>query len=100
MSRFRGSTSTAEKFEGLRSDYNAAKTSRWRRRRSGTLSVGSHADWHYRVETDYLKIMEQARDMDRNDMICGQTVNRAVDNEIGCGMTPSPTPAIRALTAN
>lgn len=79
--------SPAGAFEDLRADYEAAKTSRFRRRRRGLSPTGSGADYHYRNESDYLKIMEYARDMDRNDMIVGQMVDRAVINEIQDGFT-------------
>jgi len=78
---------TAERFENLRSDYAAAKTSRWRRRRTGVASMGSGADYHYRSEGDYLRLLELARDMDRNDTIVGQTIDRAVTNQIQDGIT-------------
>lgn len=73
-------------FEGARADYAAAKQTRFRRRRTGVPSMGSGADWHYRSEADYLRIMETARDMDRNDTIVGQTITRAVDNMLQDGL--------------
>lgn len=77
-------------FDGLRSDYQAAKTGRFRRRRTGIAGTGSGADYHYRSESDYLRIMEYARDMDRNDGIVGQMINRAVLNAIQNGLQPDP----------
>lgn len=90
MSRRRRPTelaSTAETFETLRADYAAAKSHRYRRRRTGVSALGSGADFHYRSESDYLRIMEYARDMDRNDCIVGQTIDRAVTNQVQDGMT-------------
>ena len=52
--------------------------------------MGSGADYHYRSEADYLRIIEYARDLDRNDCVVGQTVSRAVENEIQDGFTLSP----------
>jgi len=89
MSR-RDNPSLIETFADLRADYSAAKSSRFRRRRSGLAPMGSGADYHYRSEADYLRIMEYARDMDRNDCIVGQTIDRAVENEIQDGFTLSP----------
>ena len=83
--------STAENFGALRADYAATKASRFRRRRSGVSAAGSGADYHYRSEADYLRLMEYARDMDRNDAIIGQTVDRAVQNTIQDGFTNDPT---------
>lgn len=80
----------AESFEELRSDYSAAKASRFRRRRTGTCSLGSGADWHVRNESDYLRMMEDARDMDRNDLIVGQILDRATANTIQDGFTLDP----------
>lgn len=86
-----------EAFDSIRSDYSAAKQSRYRRRRTGILSVGSHADWHYRVEADYLRLMEYARDFDRNDMVIGQMVSRAVENTLQEGIHADPNTGDEAL---
>jgi lambda family phage portal protein len=88
--RTTGDHSIAENFEGLRSDYNATKASRFRRRRTGYQSLGSGADYHYRNESDYLRLIEQARDMDRNDCVVSQMVDRVVDNILPSEITPKP----------
>jgi len=90
VSRNRDNPSLIESFADLRADYSAAKRSRFRRRRTGLAPAGSGADYHYRSEADYLRIMEYARDMDRNDCIVGQTIDRATENEIQDGFTLSP----------
>ena len=77
----------AEHFGDLRADYSAAKHSRFRRRRSGYARSGSGADYHYRSDADYLRMMELARDMDRNDVIIGQVIDRSVDNTVQDGIT-------------
>ena len=82
--------SLAEGFDSARSDYNAIRSSRFRRRRIGVASAGSGADFHYRSQADYMKLLEQARDFDRNDAIAGQTVERAVTNIIQQGFTIDP----------
>jgi len=87
----------AESFAELRADYSAAKQSRFRRRRTGLNPLGSGADYHYRSEGDYLRIMEYARDMDRNDCIVGQTVDRAVSNEIQDGFCQTPQTGDRQI---
>ena len=58
---------TAEAFENMRSDYNAARQTRFRRRLTGVASGGSGSDYHYRNESDYLRMLELARAGDRND---------------------------------
>ena len=79
-----------EQFADLRADYAAAKTGRFRRRRSGLPAMGGPADYHVRNETEFLRILEYARDMDRNDVVVGQIVDRAVQNTIqdGIGLDP------------
>jgi len=88
---------TAEAFQGLRADYQATKSSQYRRRRSGLIATGANADWHYRVEADYLRLMEACRDMDRNDVLIGQAVDRAVTNTIQDGMLPDPSTTDRGV---
>ena len=68
----------------MRADYTAAKESRFQRRRR-VIASGSGPDWHYRTQHDYLKIMEYARDMDRNDVIVGSILDRATYNTIQGG---------------
>ncbi len=77
-------------FEGMRSDYAAAKHNRFRRRRTGVPSLGSGADYHYRVPGDFLRMMEYARDMDRCDAVVGQTIDRAVTNTVQDGIGVQP----------
>ena len=74
----------------LRADYNMAKTTRYRRSRTGVSGTGRTGDYHYRSESEYLKMVELARDMDRNDCIVGQTVDRAVVNMIQEGIAVDP----------
>jgi len=76
--------------EAYRNDYAAARASRFRRRRVGVPLSGSGADYHYRSDADYLRVMEYARDMDRNDCVIGQMVDRAVQNTVQEGFTPDP----------
>lgn len=88
MSR-RGQGSLAESFNDIRASYAAARTSRFRRTRNVPLQ-GAAADYHYSSEADWLKMLEYARDMDRNDAVVGPVVNRAVANEIQDGLLPDP----------
>ncbi len=79
--------SMVNEFADLRADYAAARSNRMRRSRTGIPLIGAGADYHYRSESDLFRIMEYARDMDRNDCVIGQMVSRAVDNAIQSGMT-------------
>lgn len=59
--------------------------------------MGSHADYHYRSEADYLRLMELARDMDRNDVVIGQAVDRATCNTLQDGIKLDPKTGDAAL---
>lgn len=74
-------------FAEIKADYAAARSSRFRRRRTGLALSGGHADFHYRSEADYLRMMEEARDMDRNDLSVGGIVDRACVNTLQGGFT-------------
>lgn len=87
-------------FEGLRNDYAAAKTNRFRRVRTGLSAMGSHADWHLRAGSDYFRMMEYARDMDRNDSIVGTTMDRATTNIVQDGIRVDPQTPDQALNAD
>jgi len=82
--------SVQDAFNDMRSDYAAAKAGRFRRRRTGILSTGSHADYHFRNENDMWKLMEVARDMDRNDCLIGTSLDRACTNILQSGINPDP----------
>lgn len=77
-------------FEAIRADYDMAKESRFRRRLTGYSPMGSGADYHYRSESDFLKMMELARSIDRNDIVVGQGVTRLVDNVLQGGFKLDP----------
>lgn len=73
-------------FQEAQSDYKAAKrSSRYQTKRTGIPALGASADWHYRRDNDYLWISEVARDIDRNDVIAGQILDRVIDNEVQDG---------------
>lgn len=74
-----------EYFHEKRADYSAAKHSRFKRRRKGLPASGSHADYHYRSESEFWRMMETARDMARNDYIVGQGIRRFVANIVQDG---------------
>ena len=92
MARRRNSESVtlAEAFDGLRADYNASKSSRFRRTRSGVSAIGRSADYHYRSEADYLRMMELSRDFFRNDVVLAQGIRRLVDNVVQEGIKLDP----------
>lgn len=80
----------ANEFEDARSDYSMAKSSRFRKQRTGVSRQGRPGDWHTRVYGDRLLMMELARDMDRNDTVVGQCITRATENIVQDGMGLDP----------
>jgi capsid protein len=82
---FRSKNSVVGRIDEIQSEYTAARSSRFTRRRSGVPSAGASADYHYRNENQWLRLLEYARDMDRNDVAVGQIVDRAVLNTIQGG---------------
>ncbi len=98
--RPRDQATVADAMETMRADYAAAKSSRFRRRRSGVPSAGAGADYHYRSESDYLKLMELARDYDRNDVLMGAMVDRAAINTIQDGIHVDPSTGDPELDAD
>ncbi|MCC6494432.1 MAG: phage portal protein, partial [Pirellulales bacterium] len=74
----------------LRCDYDGARSSRFRRQRAGVSGSGRTADYHYRNEGDYLRLMEYARDFDRNEPVIGQLLDRAADNIVQDGFAFDP----------
>src|SRR5258708_30112363 len=89
-SRYFSPATMQEHFSDLRADYSAAKPSRFKRQRSGLLPYGSNADWHLRIPTDFYSVVEQCRDMDRNDQLIGQMVTRACANIVQEGLSLDP----------
>ena len=88
MSKHNGQpTSIASAFDRVRADYNMSRESRFVRRRTGLPAQGNSADWHYRVENQYYRDIEKARDMDRNDAVVGTTIDRAVANIVQDGFS-------------
>lgn len=92
--------SIANSYADMRADYNAAKSSRFKKRRRGINYQGSGADWHYRNENDYLQMIETARDIDRNDVIVGQAVDRVVNNILQDGFRFSANTGDNAINSD
>jgi lambda family phage portal protein len=76
--------------EGARAEYRVAKASKARSRARGISPMGSGADYHYANEGDFFRVMELARDCDRNDPIVGQGIDRLIDLVMRDGMVCDP----------
>jgi lambda family phage portal protein len=81
----------------IRADYAAMKSSRFRRTRTG---LGGGADAHYANESKFLEMREYARDMDRNDGIVPQMIDRAVTNCAQGGFALDPKTGDASLDAD
>lgn len=74
-------------FSDLRADYVLGKETMFRPTPKGISASGSNADYHYRMENHFFRMMEIARDLDRNNCVIAQGVNRVVTNILsGAGM--------------
>jgi len=89
-----GSASATKALASLKAEYAAGMPSRFRRTRT---SLGGLADAHMLNGQQFWAIREYARDMDRNDALFGQLVDRAVDMRIGGGPTPRSKTGDKAL---
>jgi lambda family phage portal protein len=84
-------------FSDIRADYDATRYSRFVRRRTGVAAMGSGPDYHFRSESKYYELIEQARDMDRNDGLVGILADRRVDNIVQSGFTLDPKTGDKGL---
>ncbi|MFM7009573.1 MAG: phage portal protein, partial [Betaproteobacteria bacterium] len=87
----------ASMFDTIRADYDATRQSRFVRRRTGVAPQGGNADYHFRTENKYYELIEQARDMDRNDGLVGTLADRRVDNIVQQGFTLDTKTGDKAL---
>lgn len=87
----------ATSMDEVRADYDMSRQNRFIRRRTGLAPQGGSADYHYRTESLFYDDIEKARDMDRNDSIVGQTIDRAVSNIVQDGFSLDPQTGDKAL---
>lgn len=80
----------SEEFDRLLNSYYASKVDRYMPAPVGTRSFGSGADYHYRYETELMRMIERARLADRDNMVVGQGINRMVANIFQCGFKYDP----------
>ncbi len=96
-SRKGGDPTLGELWQDFRADYTGARETRFQRQRLGVTRIGRNADFHYRIVGDHLKLMEIARDADRNDLVIGSLFDRAVTNTVQGGFTPDPKTGDRGV---
>lgn len=79
-----------DSFRDMRADYRMASTGPHRKERRGLPPNGASADWHGRVEIDYYKMLERAREIRINDPIIGKAIQRLTTNIVQDGFMPDP----------
>ena len=82
-----------------RASYFAASSGRFLPTPPGISPMGSGADYHYRTEMEYLRMLERARFFDRDNMVVGQGVTRVVANIVQEGFTFDPDTGDEGLDA-
>lgn len=79
-----------ENFREMKADYRSGRSTRFNSRRRGIPAMGANADYHVRSEPQFLRLMEMARDFDRDDPVVGQGISRLIDNVLQDGMKLDP----------
>lgn len=83
--------------EDARADYQATKKGRFNRRRSNLPSMGGSADYHIRSEYEYYNLIEDCYDLERNDAVVGQLIDRRTANVIQDGFRLEPNTGDKSL---
>ncbi|MFQ5493773.1 MAG: phage portal protein [Phycisphaerae bacterium] len=78
--------SITKAFRHLRAEYEMGRDSRFMPRMRGVRTTGSAADFHYKIEAQFFRMLERGRDYDRNNMIVGQAISRLVNNVLQDGV--------------
>lgn len=81
----------------MRADYAMASENRFRRQRAGVSALGGPGDWHFKSEADFIRSREYVRDMVRNDVAIGPTIDKAVQQQIQNGFRLDPDTGDKAL---
>lgn len=97
VARYGQVTGVADGIASIQNDFDMAKQSRHRRQPTGVTWSGSGADRHYQTESSYFRMVEAAREFDRNDAVVGQGVTRLVDNVLQQGIGVDPDTGNAAL---
>jgi capsid protein len=83
----------------MRADYGMTKPSRFKRDRSGFDPMGSGADYHIRSQSQYLKMIELARELEREDPYARQAVRRVVNAVQPGAATVDPQTGDKSINA-
>lgn len=82
--------SVVDNFRTAQNLYRATRQTRFTKRTNQVNSTGTNEDSQYASESDYFRLVELARDLDRNDMVVGQGIGRLIHNVVQSGFTLDP----------
>lgn len=85
------------KFEEANADYRATKKGRFNQRRSGIATMGSSANYHIRSPFEFFNLIEDCYDLERNDAVVGQLLDRRTSNVIQGGFRYEPDTGDKGL---
>jgi lambda family phage portal protein len=100
--RFRGDVADRSingMIDGLRSDFRMSQESRFMSALRGVNPFGSGADYHYRLDRQYLHMLERSRHYERDNPVVGQGISRLSANVIQDGFSPDPCTGSKELDA-
>lgn len=83
--------------DSARADYQAAKRTRFNQRRKNIPHSGGSADYHIKSEYEYFDLVESAYDLERNDAVVGQLIDRRTTNVIQDGFRYEPNTGDKKL---
>ena len=86
-----------DRFEGAHADYRATKKGRFNPRRTGIQSGGSSANYHIRSPFEFYNLIEDCYDLERNDAVVGQLLDRRTANVIQDGFRLEPMTGDKSL---
>lgn len=73
-----------------RNGYRAAENTRFSKKPTSPYTSGSSGDQHFRSEYQYHLMAERAEELDRNDILAGQAMDRTCCNVLQGGFTLDP----------
>lgn len=83
----------------VQADYQIGKDTRFTRYRMGLYPMGASADKHFKRDADYFRAVEIAHDIDRNDIVVGQGIDRLCANILQHGFVYDPSTGSTELDA-
>jgi capsid protein len=85
------------KYDGAMADYQATKKGRFNKRRKNLPIQGGSADYHIRNEWEFYNLIEDCYDLERNDAVVGQLLDRRTANVVQDGFRLEPNTGDKAL---